>query len=67
MCVSVKSHLTSGTSVRPENTACTQQATKVKICGVFSEARDLLLPPFKAIRKLSLKCDEKLSSVLLLL
>ena len=40
VCVSVKSRLTSGVSVRPENT---QQATEVKICGVFTETA-----PFKS-------------------
>ena len=36
VCVSVKSHLTSGASVRRENAPRTQQATKVKKCVAFS-------------------------------
>ena len=42
VCVSVKSHLTSGASVRPEN-AVTYSAGNEgqKICGVFSETAPL--------------------------
>ena len=36
VCVSVKSHITSGASVRPENTVTTQQGTKVKKFVGFS-------------------------------
>ena len=48
VCVSVKSHLTSGASARPKNTV-TYSAGKggQKICGVFSETapfRDTPLP-----------------------
>ena len=39
VCVSVKSHLTSGTSVHPENTVtCSAGSGGPKICGVFSVA-----------------------------
>ena len=44
VCVSVKSHLTSGVSVRPENTvtySASNVLTEVKICGVFSETAPL--------------------------
>ena len=41
VCLSVKSHLTSVASVRPENTVTYQRATKVKICGFFAEAGHL--------------------------
>ena len=49
VCVSVKSHLTSGASVRPEN-AVTYSAGNEgqKICGVFSKTHafgDRALPP----------------------
>ena len=38
VCVSVKSHLTSGASVRPENTVTYPEGNGgPKICGVFSE------------------------------
>ena len=38
VCLSVKSHLTSGASVRPENSATYSAANEgQKICGVFSE------------------------------
>ena len=38
VCVSVKSHLTSGTSVRIENAATYSACNKgQKVCGVFSE------------------------------
>ena len=54
VCLSVKSHLTSGASVRPEN-AVTYSAGNggQKICGVFSETASLRrssTPPLKAIR-----------------
>ena len=42
MCVSVKSHLTSGASVRPENTVTYPVGNEgQKICGVFSETAPL--------------------------
>ena len=38
VCVSVKSHLTSGVSVRPENAVMYSAGNRSqKICGVFSE------------------------------
>ena len=38
VCVSVKSHLTSGASVRPENAATYSAGNEgQKLCGVFSE------------------------------
>ena len=44
MCVSVKSHLTSGASVRPENTVTYSAGNGgQKICGVFFETA-----PFKS-------------------
>ena len=53
VCVSVKSHLTSGASVRPEILLSTQQATEVKIFVGFSLKQlrcwDQALPPLKAI------------------
>ena len=53
VCLSVKSHLTSGASVRPENTV-TYSAVNggQKICGVFSETAPLQrssTTPLKAI------------------
>ena len=43
MCLSVKSHLTSGASVRPENSVTYSTGNRgQKICGVFSETS-----PFK--------------------
>ena len=42
VCVSVKSHLTSGASVRPENTVMYPVGNEgQKICGVFSETTPL--------------------------
>ena len=42
VCLSVKSHLTSGASVRPENTVTYLADNKdPKICGVFSETAQL--------------------------
>ena len=54
LCVSVKSHLTSGASVRPENTV-TYSASNggQNICGGFSETARLQrssTAPLKAIR-----------------
>ena len=52
VCVSVKSHLTSGASVRPENSVTYSAGNGgQKICGVFSETT-----PFKLWRHL-LTCD----------
>ena len=43
VCLSVKSHLTSGVSVRPENSVTYSAGNRgQKICGVFSETT-----PFK--------------------
>ena len=54
VCLSVKSHLTSGASVRPENAVTYSQGNGgQKICGVFSETAPLqrsATPPLKAIR-----------------
>ena len=56
VCVSVKSHLTSGVSVRPKNTR-TQWAMEVKQLVEVSlkllRCRDPALPPLKAIRMVS--------------
>ena len=42
MCVSVKSHLTSGASVRPENSVTYSTGNEgQKICGYFSETAPL--------------------------
>ena len=42
VCVSVKSHLTSGASVRPENTVTYSAGNGgQKICGVFSDTAPL--------------------------
>ena len=42
MCLSVKSHLTSGASVHPENTVTHSVGDEgQKICGVFSETAPL--------------------------
>ena len=52
VCVSVKSHLTSGTSVRPEYTVI-YSATEVKNCGFFSEIAPLQrssTAPLKVVR-----------------
>ena len=44
VCLSVKSHLTSGASVRPENTVTDPAGNRgPKICGVFFETA-----PFKS-------------------
>ena len=55
VCVSVKSHLTSGASVPPENTVLNGQVGQ-KLVG-FSQkllhCRDPALPPLKAIRTVS--------------
>ena len=46
VCVSVRSHLTSGASVRPENSVTYSTVNGGRnICGVFSETA---LPPLKA-------------------
>ena len=54
VCLSVKSHLTSGASVRPENPVTYSAGNGgQKICGVFSETAPLQrssTPPLKAIR-----------------
>ena len=53
VCLSVKSHLTSGASVRPENTVTYSAGNGgPKICGVFSETAPLQrssTAPLKAI------------------
>ena len=52
MCLSVKSHLTSGPSVRPENTVAHSAGNRgQKICGVFFETA-----PFKSY---GVKCKQK--------
>ena len=54
VCLSVKSHLTSGASVRLENPVTYSAGNGgQKICGVFSETAPLQrpsTPPLKAIR-----------------
>ena len=54
VCLSVKSHLTSGASVRPEDPVMYSAGNRgQKICGVFSETAPLQrssTPPLKAIR-----------------
>ena len=54
VCLSVKSHLTSGASVRPENPVTYSVGYGGQnICGVFSETARLQrssTPPLKAIR-----------------
>ena len=54
VCLSVKSHLTSEASVRPENTVTYSTGNGgQKICGVFSKTAPLRrssTPPLKAIR-----------------
>ena len=54
VCLSVKSHLTSGASVRPENPVTYSAGNRgQKICGDFSETAPLQrssTPPLKAIR-----------------
>ena len=54
VCLSVKSHLTSGVSVRLENPVTYSAGNGgQKICGVFSETAPLQrpsTPPLKAIR-----------------
>ena len=43
VCVSVKSHLTSGASVRPENAVTYSAGNEIqKVCGFFSETAPLL-------------------------
>ena len=51
LCLSVKSHLTSGASVRPENTVTYSAGNGVQIfVGKLLRCGDPLLPPLKAIR-----------------
>ena len=54
VCLSVKSHLTSGASVRPKNLVTYSAGNGGQnICGVFSETAPLQrssTPPLKAIR-----------------
>ena len=57
VCLSVKSHLTSGASVRPENTVTYSAGNRgQKICGGFSKTVSLWrssTPPLKAICSVS--------------